>query len=277
MRLLITGFLCLWQLAGNTQIATVLTVNKPAATLSEWYRNNAAIVYVASNPDPMVRPVVIKSTLKTTDGEVVAVKDLSKAVIYPLSSGSRVFTAKEVFPLEQMIFSGSYKSTLERTGKLPSGVYVLEVQLVNPVNFAAVSAVQSRSFNLVAQQLPMLQLPLHGDTIDVKTASTVIIFRWTPLIPRTAEQVYYRIQVFEILPFQQPLQALRANYPLLDKELRNTTQFIWRPQLALATDSLPKRFIWSIQALDSNHQPVGTDNNPEARSEPYVFIIAKKQ
>jgi hypothetical protein len=276
MKFLTAGLLCILSFSMHAQIATVLTMNKPSATISEWWRNNATIVYLVTNPDPMPRQVIIKSTLKTADGEVVAAKDLSQASIYSLTGGDRVFTAKEVLPLEQMIFTGNYKNTLSRTGKLPAGVYILEVQLVSPVNYSALSSLQSRIFNLAAQQLPVLMSPVDKDSLDVKIAATAITFRWTPLTARGTEQIYYRIQVFEVLPFQHPLQAMRGNYPLLDKEVTNVTQYIWRPQLAFATDSLPKKFIWTIQTLNSNRVPLSSDDNIEGRSDPFEFIIKRK-
>jgi hypothetical protein len=276
MKFLLAVFLCMLSISMRAQIATVLTLNKPSATISEWWRNNTTIVYLVTNPDPMPRQVIIKSTLKTADGEMVATKDLSQAAVYSLTDGNRVFTAKEVLPLEQMIFTGNYKNTLSRTGKLPAGVYILEVQLISPANYAVQSSLQSRSFNLAAQQLPVLMSPIDKDSLDVKIASAAITFRWTPLTARGTEQIYYRIQIFEVLPFQHPLQAMRGNYPLLDKEVSNLTQYIWTPQMAFATDSLPKKFIWTIQTLNSNHVPLSSDNNIEARSEPFEFIIRKK-
>ncbi len=276
MKILFIGLLCICQATAFAQIATVLNLNKPSATLSEWARNTSTIVYIATNPDPMPRQVIIRTELKTTDGATVATKDLSQAEVFQLRDGNTIFSAKEVLPLHQMNFSGSYKSTLERTGKLPAGAYLLEVQLLNPTTLAPVSALQTRSFFLTAIQLPNLLMPVDKDSIDVLVASTVITFRWTPVTPRTAEQVYYRLQVFEILPFQQPLQALRGNQPLLDVEVRNQQQYYWRPQLALKTDTLPKKFIWTIQAMNGDRVPMGTDANAEARAEPFMFIIRKK-
>ncbi len=78
------------------------------------------------------------------------------------------------------------------------------------------------------------------------------------------------------------MQALRANQPLLDKNLFGQTQFIWQPQLSFInsdeSDSMniskPRRFIWSIQALDVSLNPIGNDANYEGRSEPKVFTVS---
>jgi hypothetical protein len=120
--------------------------------------------------------------------------------------------------------------------------------------------------------------PYNEEVLDAKKAQTAIIFRWTPVVPRQTSPVTYRIQVFEVLPTQSPVQALRSNQPVLDKEILAATQFIWQPQLSFLpydgeTKKLPT-FIWTIQSLDKDRNPVTrTDGNGEGRSEPILFYI----
>jgi hypothetical protein len=86
--------------------------------------------------------------------------------------------------------------------------------------------------------------------------------------------------VFEVLPTQNPVQALRSNQPLLDKQILGATQYIWQPQLSFApVDSSAIRklptFIWTIQSLDKAGNPVTqTDGNGEGRSEPIIFFVS---
>jgi hypothetical protein len=257
-------------------ITTTLVVNQPSSTLSEWTNNNATITFIVTKLGIVPLRVIIKAELKLTDGTVIATKDLSKAQVFTLQEGTRIFFAKDVLPLEITLFTGTYKSTLEKTGKLPSGTYQLSVQLVEPGTFAAITPLQNRIFNLTSPQLPFLIAPVNNTILDARKSETSIIFRWTPLIPRQRDQPIYRLQVFEILPYQQPLQALRGNQPLLDKQIQAQTQFIWRPQISFSTDSIPKKFIWTIQTLDSKQQPIiQTSGNGESRSEPFMFIVSK--
>jgi hypothetical protein len=118
--------------------------------------------------------------------------------------------------------------------------------------------------------------PYNNERLTREQAQTTITFRWTPVAPPQREQPYYHLQVFEIFNYQNPLQALRANQPLLDVTVRAQTQYIWRPQLSFIDDTLSKRFIWTIQTLDVNRNPlVQTDGNGESRSEPFIFYIGK--
>ena len=151
-------------------------------------------------------------------------------------------------------------------------------------------------FYLSAVQLPVLMMPQDEQVLDEKSASTAIMFRWTPVNPRTSTSspVTYRLQVFEVLQNQQAVQALRSNQPLLDKMIVAQNQFIWRPQLSFiesikevdSTDvpsqkNLPNKsrpggmFIWAIQSLNPDGTPVEADSNGEGRSEPRVFFIGK--
>jgi hypothetical protein len=257
-----------------SQIAATLTVSQPSPVVSEWANSNTTIIYVVDKPGTVgPQQVVIKAELKTADGTIVATKDLSKAQVFTLTSGTRIFYAKDVFPIEIMIFNGSYKTTLEKTGQLPSGTYQLSVQLVSPGTFIALTPLQTRIFNLATAQLPYLISPVNNDSLNAKKAETAIIFRWTPLVPKTQEP-YYRLQVFAVLPYQQPMQALRGNQPLLDQVLKGQTQYIWRPQIPFSTDTTARKFIWTIQTLNASHQPyVQTNGNGESRSEPFIFFI----
>jgi hypothetical protein len=266
-------------LAAFTQINTTLTVSRPSATISDWANSNTTIIYLVENQGSAggLKQVIIHAVLSTTDGTIVATKDLTKAQVFTLQPGTTIFYAKDVFPLDIMMFTGSYKNTLQKTGMLPSGTYQLSVQLVTPGVFAPLTPMQSRVFNLAAPQLPYLVTPLNNDTLNAKRSETSIIFRWTPLIPILQEQPYYRLQVFEVLPYQQPLQALRGNQPILDKLLKSQTQFIWRPQMSFSTDSIAKKFIWTIQTLNADQQPfIRTSGNGESRSEPFQFMIKSK-
>lgn len=256
-----------------SQITTTLNITKPSSTISEW-ANSPTVTFITNSPYDIPQRVIIKAELKLADGTIVANKDLSKAAVFTLTRGTRIFYAQDVLPLEITLFSGSYKSTLDRTGKLPSGTYQLSVQLVEPATLAGITPIQTKIFNLTAPQLPILMMPAQDAVLDARKSETAIIFRWTSVTSIPSNQLQFRIQVFEILPNQQPMQALRANQPLLDKSINGQTQYIWRPQISFSMDSIPKKFIWSIQTLEGlTGRPLLREGSGESRSEPKVFTI----
>lgn len=271
--------LSFYSVFATAQLNTTLEMqNAPTAVLSEWANKNSIINFIITKIDPNPQTIILKTEIKLSDGTVVAATDLTRVPKIILRSGTSVFYSKDVMPLETMVFSGKYKTTLDKTGKLPSDNYQLCVQPVTPDTYQPLAAVKCKFFILVASQLPFLIMPANNDVLNKLVAQTAITFRWTPLTPAAKIPPYYRIQVFEILSNQRPVQALRSNQPILDEVVRGITQYIWQPRLAFNTlDSLPMKFIWTIQTLDDNKQPVlQTDGNGESRSEPFVFSIATK-
>lgn len=260
----------------HAQVNTTLSVqSSPTAVLSEWYGMNSIVTFVVTKTDSIPQQAIFKTEIKLADGTVIGVMDITRATPVLLSKGTRVYFSRDVMPLEMMIFSGRYKTILDRTGKLPAGNYQFCVQLISPASFQPLAVSKCSNFNMAALQLPVLIMPANKTSLNKVTAQTAITFRWTPLFPLTQPLVTYRLQVFEILPEQQPMQALRGNQPLLDVSVKAVTQYIWQPRLSFnITDSIPARFIWTIQTLDSNGQPVLlTDGNGESRSEPFIFSV----
>ena len=289
-KILVIVFLLISVLA-NAQLTTNLVLNaKPPANLSEWAVVRGVITYIITNQQSP-RKAKIKVTIKATDGTEVSTTDLNLARTINIPDGNTVLNAATVFPLEIQKFSGKYLNSINRTGKLPADSYQFCVELVAEGIFTPLAPVQCRSFFVAGLQLPILMMPANEQELDIKKAQTTIMFRWTPLVPKPTTAVNYRLQVFEILNTQQPVQALRSNQPILDKIITGQTQFIWQPQGILGfanevkTDSLTqkkgwdgylkgrKSFVWTIQTLDALQNPVGVDGNYEGRSEPIIFKI----
>ncbi len=290
---ILIAFFLLFNIVANGQLTTNLVLNaRPPATLTEWSLTRGTITYVISNLQSGPRKAKIKVTIKATDGTEVSTTDLNRARTIIIPDGNSILNAATVFPLEIQRFTGKYQNSLNRTGKLPADSYQFCVELVEEASFAPLAPPQCRSFSVAGLQLPILMMPANEQALDSKKAQTAIMFRWTPLVPKPTTVVNYRLQVFEILSNQQPVQALRSNQPILDKVIIGQTQFIWQPQGILgfekeqSQDSLiqrkgwdgtikgtGKRFIWIIQTLDAVQNPIGVDANYEARSEPILFFI----
>ncbi len=252
---------------------------QPPAQLSEWGNRREVLLLIVRSQGTIGTSFKLKTEIKLTDGTLIGSADLAKTPIFILNStGTTILVANDVMPLEYMVFTGKYKTSLQRTGKLPADNYTICVQPVRPTDYVPLGEMQCKNFYLATTQLPILMKPYHEEILNAKKAQTAIIFRWTPVVPRQTSPVNYRLQVFEVLPNQNPVQALRSNQPVLDKEILAATQFIWQPQLSFApldteTEKLPT-FVWTIQSLDKDNNPVTqTDGSGEGRSEPIVFFV----
>jgi hypothetical protein len=280
----------------------------PPGSLLDWALKKETLTYVVANNTGAPARFIIKAELKLTDGTVIATNDLSRAKIITFTGNSIVLSAADVIPLETMMFTGKYKTSMDKTGKLPAGTYQLCVRPVNPGDYRILGEERCRTFTIASFQLPIPVMPANDDVLDAEKAQTAITFRWTPVTPAPATPVRYIVTVFEILDKQTPMQALRSNQPLLAKEVIGTTQFIWQPQLSFirtkiwtedsagnknkvehwgdpheySNDKIVKdsmdvtRFIWTLQTFDATGQPFGDGNiNGDGISEPNTFVVIK--
>lgn len=279
----ITGF-------AQFQANLVLSPNPPG-TLMDWADKKEILNLIIVNQSGAIGRFVIKAEFKLTDGTVIGSADLARAKIYTLQSASLILNAGDVIPLNLITFSGKYKNALDKTGKLPAGTYQLCVQLVTPGSFQPVSEERCRTFTVAAFQLAIPIMPFHKQVLKPAAAQTAITFRWAPVAPAPSTPVTYRILVFEVLENQTPMQALRSNLPLLNKDVIGTTQYIWQPQLGMidccpaanadsakAKGTAPKKtFIWTLQCLDNFGRPISDGNiNSDGISEPQIFFVGKE-
>jgi hypothetical protein len=278
--LLFTVVLFLMVQVAWAQITLNLALNKrPQPWLSYWVNpvNGQMIITYMVRPtlnDPSVK---LKTTLIDERGSIIGVSDINSARIYTLRVGVNQFSIADALQLQNLAFQGNFQNLLQRTGRLTAGQYQLTVEVMN-TRGDVVRAKQTQIFFITSYQLPVLMQPASGSTLDARLAQNVIIFRWTNLIPSSGEFFQYRVQLFEILPGQTPMQAFRGNRPLLDEPaIKGSTQYIWRPNLPMLDATANKQFIWTVQTLDANGLPIpGMDMNIQGRSEPAIFSIVNQ-
>jgi hypothetical protein len=261
----------------KAQTSITLSMNpRPIANINDWSGRRDVLTLIAiPQAQGGARNVKINTTIKTADGTSVAVTDMLRAPVRTLiQGGSTVFYAADVVNMQALVFESSYQNKINRTGKLPVGNYQIIVRLDSTEFPIAVSNTQTKTFFLSATQLPVLVAPANEAVLPSATAQTAITFRWTSLVPSPTEAVRYHVQVFEVLADQTAMQAMRSNQPLLDKEVLNSTQFIWQPQLSFA-DGKDKKFVWTIQSFDFKNELItGEVANGEGRSEAKVFTVS---
>jgi len=278
--LLFTVALFLIVQVAQAQITLNLALNKrPQPWLSDWVNpvNGQMIITYMVRPtlnDPSVK---LKTTLLDERGSIIGISNINSARIYTLRAGVNQFSIAEALQLQNLAFQGNFQNLLQRTGRLTAGQYQLTVEVMN-ITGDVIRAKQTRIFFITSYQLPILMQPANGSTLDARLAQNIIMFRWTNVIPSSGEFFQFRVQVFEILPGQTPMQAFRGNRPLLDEPaIKGSTQYIWRPNLPMLDSTANKQFIWTVQTLDANGLPIpGMDMNIQGRSEPAIFSIVNQ-
>jgi hypothetical protein len=277
--LLLIGMLLL-AVGARAQVTLNLALNsRPQPWLSEWGNPVNGMMVIAFMHGPVVADpsVKIRTTLLNESGSVIGASNINAARPYILKQGINEYSMADALQLQNLRLPGTIQNLLQRTGRLPAGQYQLTVEVTNTKG-DLVLAQQTRPFFITSYQLPILMRPADGDELDAHIAQSVITFKWTSLVPSTQEVPVYRIQVFEILPGQESMQAFRSNRPVLDEQaMQGSTQYIWRTNLPMLDSTANKRFIWTIQTLDMNGQPIPTaDNNVQGRSEPAIFSIVNQ-
>jgi hypothetical protein len=101
-----------------------------------------------------------------------------------------------------------------------------------------------------------------GDEIKVineTDAEKAITLRWTPLVPKPAGPVTYRIRVWQLMQGQNGTQAMRSNKPIVEKTVTNTTET--SVQGILTGPCKPPYlcdFIWTAEAISSTGKLLNT-------------------
>ncbi|NNV55070.1 hypothetical protein [Limnovirga soli] len=259
----------------NAQLfRTQMTLSaRPTALLSNWAQRPEILIYTINYEGPENFPVKIKANFSDGAGNLIGTSDLNFVPNSFFNVGTTILLSKDALLFQSIRFTGSIQRTLLQTGRLPAGSYQLTLQLLNATTLEPLNEGDTRPFTILSYQLPILMQPQNESILSAEQSAVAITFRWTPLAPApTQERTSFQLQIFEIQEGQTPMQAFRSNRPLLDEQVNGVTQFIWRPQLYLADSAQNRKFIWTIQTLDSNG--FGFNNGTgDGRSEPFWFQV----
>ncbi|MEP7238139.1 MAG: hypothetical protein ABI685_09750 [Ferruginibacter sp.] len=267
----------MWGGKAQAQVTANLILNsRPPSYLSDWNNGATGQLIVTNNTATAGLRVKIVAQLQDAGGSPFAISNNGSAQTYTLNSGANIIAINRVLQLENLRFTSNINS-LSNSGKLPAGQYFVSVNVINADNGSSLLQQSvTKPFTQINYQLPYLLSPNDNDSLNANIAQTAITFRWSNLIPFTQDLGIYRLQVFEIMEDQKPLQALLSNQPILVTDLRLVTQYIWRPQIGFK-DGREHKFIWTIQTIDSKGMPYATqDANNKGRSEPRTFSVVNK-
>lgn len=262
------------------QVTLNFSISYPAPSyLSDWSYTKSGVSTLVLMDRYQLAKVKFQTQLQTIDGTIIASSNNATAAVYSVKTGANVFSLDKLLQPDNLVFKdANVLREIQTKGKLPAGNYQLCVQVMGSLNGSTrevelLKAPSCRPFTQVSYQLPYLLAPNDKVWLDAGTAQSVITFRWSPVVPRTSERTVYRLQVFQVMDQQKAVQALRSNMPVLNAEIINSTQYIWRPQLNFKL-SEKTMLIWTIQTLDSKGNPLITSDGMNLGwSEPRVFGV----
>ena|ERR1035437_1682009 len=266
----------LFQLNAQTFTAQMVLVARPTSLLADWANHPEILNYIVTyygGPIGGNYSAKIIVTFKDGTGNIIGTSDLNLLPARIFASGTIILHSKDVVLLQTIRFTGNVQRTINATGRLPEGNYQLSLQIVDAKTLQKLTAEIVRPFFVMSYQLPILMQPQNQSVLMAEQARAAITFRWTPLAPApTQDRISYLLQIFEVMEGQNPMQAFRSNQPILNQQVLGVTQYVWQPQLYFADSSQNRKFIWTIQTIDS--KGFGFNNGVgDGRSEPFWFEI----
>jgi hypothetical protein len=115
-----------------------------------------------------------------------------------------------------------------------------------------------------------LEAPGKNASVLLADAMQTLTFRWTPLQPKPATPVTYRLRVWQLMQGQNAQTAMRENTPIVDNSTDINTATIQRMLTGPCRPPYLCDFVWSITVLERD----ATGANKEISiSDPGSFSI----
>jgi hypothetical protein len=212
------------------------------AVIDNWNNVPGSLLLVAQLP-PTVRVKGIRLMVQIKAGGAIICSNNSAGGLQVDEFTTRTFTTNEL--------TGSCQGCHD----LKDGSYSICVQFFN-VDRVAISNEVCKEFTVETPKEtdyapPTLITPENGKTFLKKDMLKPVMFRWTPLVPKPKEPVTYRIKVWQLMQGQNSTQAMRANTPLVSKDVDNLTQAVVT-NLYTGPCKPPYlcEYAWNVQALN---------------------------
>lgn len=211
-------------------------------------------------------PALFQAILTDEQGVVVAQSSLSGVPVVNVPQGPSEWSFTDLIPLDAFDISDEYEQLAFQTAQLPEGLFTFCIQAFHAENLQNISAESCADFFVQGFQDPVNVFPPDGQVVDAE-AVTEMVFQWISVIPIPEFGEIYEISVYEVIPPQQPQEAVITNEPVL-QEIHFETQVFWPIEL-LAPDG-DATYAWTVTPLTPEGFPYTT---PNGTSEPTVFIV----
>jgi len=234
----------------------------PDANIANWGSGNSLLVITASSKgqngriDPMVIESKLLLTIKKGGNKVCGSFTGSSAPASEFNTPTKVWSGKNAVSFlgkECLLTPGDYEICVQFFGYGTTGVSPLSEEKCKPFTI--------QGTDNQAYQPPQALLPPNGSKILSANAGMPVTFRWTPVVPKPREPLIYRLKVWQLMQGQTGTQAIKANQPILTKDVDNLTQVVVS-NLITGPCKPPYLcdFVWNVQALANDEKSVGGNN-----------------
>ena len=271
---LISFLVTLFFLQANAQQYPITSITislpqNPDAITSNW--SSSSMLNISATA-PLVNGRLLPSVM---DSRILVLIKKGGAKICGANTNSTAPSAN--FNTATKVWAGNNAISLLGTScVLQPGDYELSVQFFyeGPTGLIATSSEKLKPFTIKSKepltfQAPISIFPSNEAVFSEKDIKAPITFRWTPVIPKPTDPVTYRIKVWQLMQGQNGTQAMRANQPIVTKDVDNLTQATVS-NLITGPCKPPYLcdFVWNVQALNRDGKPIGGNNGT---SETFTF------
>lgn len=263
--------------AFSQQAISPITISMPSsmpANMTDWHTMPQPIVVTAQvravngQVPGQIKEARVLFTIKSGDAKICGSYTLQNAPYANFNGPVKTWTGKDVLQLvgqECLLKPGNYQLCVQFFGISNTGTPGIVGEACKPF---IVEEPRNTTYNP-----PQNTTPISNQKFTLEDIKKPTIFRWVGVMPKPKEDVTYRLRVWQLMEGQTATQAMKANAPLLEKEVVNATQ-------AVAANLLtgPCRppylcdFIWSVQAV-GRENAAGTQPVNYGNSEPTTFSV----
>lgn len=250
------------------QVQILLNVDaSPNPRISDWVDQNEVITLTVTSSIPSLEGKEYKIRFRLyLDDNLVADNNMALMPVHTVVTGTEVFMADEVVPGNAVNFYGRIKEKAIRTGLLPAGNYRVCVSLLDLSGQVLSTPTEvCRNMLITAYQAPELIWPA-GDMEVTASQLMSAMFTWSPMSPAppATEGLQYKFVISEVLPHQNPSQALLVNYPgVMEVDYFTVGRLIMPEELDFLEAG--KRYVWSVMPVDLNGKPWFEENSGFAK------------
>lgn len=265
----------------------------PFLLLAQQYPITSINISLPQNPDASTNKwtsatsmLNITAMAKMVNGKIDPSVEGSKILVSIKKAGSTVCGNANINSAPQANFNSANKvwsgnaavALLGQECTLSPGDYELCVQFFGGPRNAALSEQKCKAFTIRGMeqqsfQAPQALMPANGTAFKEADLQKPISFRWTPIVPKPQEPTTYRLKVWQLMQGQNGTQAMRANQPIITKDVDNITQATISNMITgPCKPPYLCEFVWNVQALNRDGKSIGNNNG---MSEVFAFYLDK--
>lgn len=249
-------FLLLISLAlvlGETKAQLNIQVAIPPlpSRITELFEQSELINIIITNPTTQDIDFKVIGTLSIDRNQLASVNFNTSPTERIGAGQSKTYQLNDLAVLQNAIdYGNTAVRDIMRSGYIPAGYLNWCFRLVNATNQNLELAAQQCRGTIVTSYQP--PITIYPDNNDILSASGISMFRWVPVTPSFSGILSYLVQVFEVLPGQDAMQAFRANQPIWERNT-NATQIPWPFEVPRETGT----YVWTVRAFDSDGNGIG--------------------